>query len=183
LEYDSAAYRAARRSLREFGVGFWRDSYESVRYCGSLLPALADRVGTNEWTDRAFIRLLDEGWSTDCGGTLEGVRFGNYVFVPVIRRGEAFLKAYPASPLWPSVALRVALAHETAWSVTSTLPWANEFDYRDDPEVDRQRAVELYKAIRPRARGVQLAAAIDRKIRMMEAGTDTKCRVYWREGH
>lgn len=182
-ENESESYRKVRDSLREHGVRIHRDSYEAIRYCASLLPPLADRVGANEWTDRAYVRLLDEGWSSDCGGNLEGTFFSNMLFIPVMRRGEVFLEAHGRSPLWPAVALRVALAHETAWSYGAFTRHAAYLGYEGDPQVDRRRAIELYKAIKPQATDPRLADALSRRIQLLEQGTDTGCRVYFPQGH
>lgn len=166
-------------SWSSFGFHSSSDGNADV-YCGSILEDLASRAGRNEWADLAYLLLLDQGWVTDCSGDFEGADFGNDLFAPVIKRGEAFLKARPRADLWPSIALRVALAHETVWSLAKSPD-----PFRDWTRVGAQhqrRALELYRKLIPQTKDVGFRRALERRVRNLEQGRDTKCRVYYLEG-
>jgi hypothetical protein len=166
-------------------LGFRSVPYDgsAYTYCGSILPALAARAGEGDpWADEAFLVLLDLGWCSDCSESYEGAVFDNEIYRPVIKRGEAFLSAHPRSPAWSSVALRVALAHETAWCLGAEAPPDDFPDYRTPAPRHRARALELYRLLLPRTRDSRLARAIRNKIRLLEQRRDTKCQVYYLTG-
>lgn len=150
-------------------------------YCGTVLPSLAAGVGRNEWADRAFLLLLDQGWVTDCSGNCE---YGCDLVAAVLEHGQAYLDANdPAKPLWPSVALRVALAHETAWSLSGAGAVYDSEAKVEIPAVPkdaehRRRALELYHDLVNRTLDTRLKNAITRRIEKLEREVDTKCSVY-----
>jgi DNA-binding beta-propeller fold protein YncE len=178
---DSQVPREMRESLKAFGVRFSEGFEGEIRYYGSLLPALASRVGENPWTNCAYVLLLDQGWETDGGGRYEGAEFANEVFQPVLKHGEEYLRTSRRSSLWSSVALRVALAHETAWSLGFATYYGDFPDYKTGAGAHRTRALELYRDLRQSIRDPRFAKAVDRKIQMLDRGRDTKCRVYYLE--
>ncbi len=162
-------------SVREYGDAF--------AYCGSVLKRLALRAGGEDpWADRALLVLLELGWSTDCTDTYEGAVFSNEIFVPVVKHGEEFLRAHPGARIWASVALRTALAHETAWSLGMEAPPDDFPDYRKGMKEHRQRALELYRKLLPRTHDPRMERAVRRKIRALERNQDTKCQVYYITG-
>ena len=181
--YDSSTVARLLPPLARFGVRLGREPESgSILYCGSLLPSLASRVGANPWANRAFLLLLDQGWDTTCSDQYEGATFANEVYPSVLKHGERFLQQHPHSVLWPAVALRVALAHETAWSLSFTSD-ADDFpDYRSGATGHLERALELYRALVLRVRDPRFARALQSKIRLLEKGVDTQCRVYYLEG-
>ena len=182
----SGSLVARRHALAEgwnaYGFTLARVEGEVWVYCGSALPALAARVGTNAWADRAFLILLDQGWLVDCGTDFEGAEFGNDRFAPVLRHGEKFLRENPRSTLWASVALRVAMAHETVWSLSQV---SFQRDFRDSLDVKgpvhRCRAAELYRAVAKRSGKPSLREAVERRAIRLERGEDTKCLMYYDE--
>jgi hypothetical protein len=165
-------------------LGFRAHGDESVywSYCGSILDSLAARVGQDEWCDRAFLSLLDQGWITNCSGSFEGAEFGNDLFAPVLSRGEAFLSKHPGTDVWPSVALRVALAHETLWSLSHRDDQGGYPDWKTEAPRHRRRALELYRDLMDRTRDAGFQRAIRNRIRSLEQDVDTKCTVYYLEG-
>jgi DNA-binding beta-propeller fold protein YncE len=181
--YDASTVARLHHSLVRFGVRLGREPESgSILYCGSLLPSLASRVGANPWANRAFLLLLDQGWDTTCSDQYEGATFANEVYPPVLKHGEQFLQKNPNSSIWPAVALRVALAHETAWSLSFTSD-ANDFpDYRIGASEHLERALELNRALVLRVLDPSFARALRSRIRLLEKGVDTHCRVYYLEG-
>lgn len=151
-------------------------------YCGSVLPGLAERVGENRWTDRAFLILLDQGWVTDCSDDFGEGTFGNDLFVPVLAHGEAYLRDHGYGRVWPSVALRVALAHETVWSLSKDSYMNDYYDFRPRAPEHRKRALELYRKLVGMTSDPRMQRAIQKKIGALERDEDTNCRVYYLEG-
>ncbi len=151
-------------------------------YYGSILDSLVTRVGRDEWADRAFLILLDQGWVSDGSGDYEDAEFGNDIFAPVLKRGEAFLATHPDAALWPSVALRVALAHETLWSLSHHSTPGDYPDWTVGAQDHRKRALQLYRELTHRTRDARLQQALERKVRSLERGEDTNCRAYYIEG-
>ena len=149
--------------------------YGGLGYCGSLLRSPAARAGTNRWTDWAFARMQFLGWDTDgsCGtGDL---------FRQVIRRGNAFLKLYPNSPAASEVALSIAQAHETAWSM-SLAPTDDEFvnaaRYRGEAPEHRRLAIEGYRRWLPTIQRPELRWRMRVRLRRIELNFDTGSRVF-----
>jgi hypothetical protein len=170
-------------ALARFGVRLGRAPESgSILYCGSLLPALASRAGANPWANRAFILLLDQGWDTTCSDQYEGALFANEVYVPVLKYGEQFLRKNPNSSIWPAVGLRVALAHETAWSLSFTSGPDDFPDYRIGASEHLARALELNRVLVSRVQDPRFAKALRSRIRLLEKGVDTRCRVYYLVG-
>jgi hypothetical protein len=151
-------------------------------YCGSVLRGLAERVGENRWTDRAFLILLDQGWVTDCSGDFGDDTFGNDLFMPVLAHGDAYLRDHAGGEIWPSVALRVALAHETVWSLSKDRFMNDYYDLRPRAPAHRQRALELYRKLVGMTRDPRMQRGIEKKVRALERDEDTNCRVYYIEG-
>ena len=148
-------------------------------YCGSILPTIASRAGKDEWADRALLLLLDQGWITDCSGEYEGTNSENELFVPVIAHGEDFLAAHLGSSVWGAVALRVAMAHETAWAVAK-----GKGGEVADPTVapkHRDRALLLYRELAKGAADPAMRLALQTRARALDAG-GAECRVYYVDG-
>jgi hypothetical protein len=176
-ELDPAWAKLGFRSYGEPTSAYWE-------YCGSILPTIASGAGKDEWADRALLVLLDQGWVTDCSGTFEGTDSEKELFVPVIAHGEEFLSQHLGAPVWGAVALRVAMAHETAWSLE------HGSDHRetagaggDSRDVSangkhRERAMLLYRELAAGAKDPQLRVALQSRARALETGRDTGCRVY-----
>ena len=189
LRSRGASQEAASRG-RGLGEAWARLGFHSYsaqgsswEYCGSILDSLAARVGRNEWADLAFLLLLDSGWVSGCGGDFEGAEFGNDLFAPVLARGEAFLAAHLDAPVRNSVALRVALAHETVWSLSKRIGVDDFYaDLKATAPGHRRRALELYRDLAGHTRDAEFRRAIRSRIRSLETGADTKCTVYYLEG-
>jgi hypothetical protein len=156
-------------------------------YCGSILPTIASGAGKDEWADRALLMLLDQGWVTDCSGVYEGTESGNDLYVPVIAHGEDFLAQHLGSSVWGAVALRVAMAHETAWSLAKEPGRDSKAPGRDDKDPSatpnhRDRALLLYRELAKGASDPRMRVALQARARALEAGRDTECKVYYVAG-
>jgi hypothetical protein len=179
---DSARVRALERGLAFVGAtwhpGVDRES-EDYFYCGSVLRSLTSAPDADEWTAEAFLELLDQGWLTDCAGDFgaEDSAFASELYAPVIRHGEAFLRAHRGTPLARAVQLRVALAHETAWSVqvfAPLEPWTGP-----GAEAHRRAALRGYERLLRDARDPALRAELRKRAGSLRARRDTGCRTYW----
>jgi len=168
-ELDPAWVKLGFRSYGEPTSAYWE-------YCGSILPTIASRAGKDEWADRALLMLLDQGWITDCSSTYEETNSEAELFVPVIAHGEEFLAQHLGTPVWGAVALRVAMAHETAWSLAKD---------GGDPSGNgkhRERAMLLYRELAAGEKDPRLRAALQSRARALETGRAMGCRVYYVEG-
>lgn len=157
----------------------------------SLIYRLAARAGENRWTDAAFLELMDLGWGClYCDGESD-VCEGMDTSAPVIEHGEEFLSAHSRSPIGSEVAWRVAMAHETAWTlwvcrrgipptpeqVAQKPHVRSEFDMTGPK--NRDRAIELYTMlIRQDPTSVRSRAA-SRRIPRMRLDVATDYRRYW----
>jgi hypothetical protein len=112
---------------------------------GFLADSLASRVGTNPWTDFAFLERMEEGWSPQCENCGYDSIVGTDQFRPVIARGMAYLKTHPTSSISPEVRLMVAEAHETAWSNATHGNEYFERRYGSEASAHRLRAIEMYE--------------------------------------
>lgn len=168
-------------SLGDFGVRAERgyDGYADV-YCGTLLEPLAERPNSTPWASRAFLTLLDQGWVGACRDSFGENAYGNDQFMAVIEHGERFLMAYPESPIRQAVALRVALAHETAWSIHK---WDDTYFSHEswNADAERRRAIELYDEVARKTNGRELRTAIEERLGKLRRDEDTGCRVYYLE--
>jgi hypothetical protein len=159
-------------------------------YCGSILPTIAASAGKDEWADRALLLLLDQGWVTDCSGVFEGTESDKELYVPVIAHGEDFLAQHLGSSVWGAVALRVAMAHETAWSLAKAGredKAAGREEGRDDKDPSatskhRDRALLLYRELAKSATDPRMRVGLQARARALEANRDTGCRVYYVAG-
>jgi hypothetical protein len=183
LSQESDSIAGPAHALARFGVRLGRaPETGSILYCGSLLTDIASRVGANQWANRAFVLLLDQGWNTTCKDEYEGALFANEVYPAVLKYGEQFLEKNPDSSIWPAVALRVALAHETAWSLSFTSGPDDFPDYRIGAGEHLARALEFNRVLVSRVQDPRFAEALRSRIRLLEKGVDTHCRVYYLSG-
>ena len=162
-------------SLRDLGARF-----EGPYYCGTLLEPLAERPDSTPWASRAFVVLLEQGWLGACRFDFGEHAFGSDLFIAVIEHGERFLAAHPRSPIRDAVALRVALAHETSWSIDK---WDSEYFFHEswDAGAERQRAIALYEGLVQETPDGALRKAIEDRLQMLRRNKDTGCRVYYLE--
>jgi hypothetical protein len=151
-------------------------------YCGSILPTIASRAGKDEWADRALLLLLDQGWITDCSGEYGDTDSSNDLYTAVISHGEEYLAAHLGSTVWGAVALRVGMAHETAWSLGKDVSGgAHGGDSSARPK-HRERALLLYRELAKGAADPQFRLALQTRARALDAGVDTGCKVYYVTG-
>jgi hypothetical protein len=179
-ELDPAWAKLGFRSYGEPTSAYWE-------YCGSILPTIASGAGKDEWADRALLVLLDQGWVTDCDNTYEGTDSERELFVPVIAHGEEFLSEHLGASVWGAVALRVAMAHETAWSLEHGGEHKGVKAGGDSKDVSgngkhRERAMLLYRELASGAKDPRLRMALQSRARALETGRDTGCRVYYVQG-
>jgi hypothetical protein len=177
---DSSQVRGFERRLAFLGAR-WHSvptfDVGDLCYCGSVLVGLARAPDADIWAAQAFLELLDQGWLSDCGDDYGGGGFGNELYLPVIRHGEEYLRTSGRSRLARAVALRVALAHETAWSVQAADTaecWTGP-----GPEEHRRAALRGYERLFHAASEPTFRAALRERIGRLRAARDTGCRVYW----
>jgi hypothetical protein len=122
------------------------------------------------------------GWETvcDCGWSSFP---GPNQWRPVIERGEAFLKSHPSSTVRHAVALTVAQAHETAWSLAmgrcihNDIGW-NWVDYVLEAPQHREQAIALYEQLLRDAPGPGLSA-VKRRLPRLKLNVDSNYHRYW----
>jgi hypothetical protein len=122
------------------------------------------------------------GWdrTCDCRGDFPG----SNQFRPVIERGEAFLKDHPNSAVWNAVALTVAQAHETAWSlamgrcVTGDIGWDWKNYVLEAPR-HRERAIELYEKLLRQPPAIPALRSANRRLQRLRLNVDTNYHRYW----
>lgn len=178
---DSAAVRPLRTALLPLGVAIVKTHDGGWCYDEALAESLAGRAGQNRWADLAFLELLDRGWESPCGLCGWDRPFGPDLFQPVIEHGEAYLRTHPGSEVASFVRLRVAEAHETAWSLSKTAPGNDSIDWRKyalGAAVHRAAALELYeRALRER---LELAnPQLTGRLRRLHLDVDTSFHKYW----
>jgi hypothetical protein len=170
------------KSMRDLGIRLEPGYDPEFCYRGSLLDSLVVRAGTNRWTDQALLRFQEMGWdrTCDCRGDFPG----SNQFRPVIERGEAFLKDHPNSAVWNAVALTVAQAHETAWSlamgrcVTGDIGWDWKNYVLEAPR-HRERAIELYEKLLRQPPAIPALRSANRRLQRLRLNVDTNYHRYW----
>jgi len=182
FDYTSLADTLVRReleSMRPLGVRWEPSHYVDFCYQGSLLDSLVVRAGRNRWTDLAFLSFQEMGWETACD-----CASGSDQFRPVIERGEAFLKNHPNSTVRHAVALTVAQAHETAWSlamgrcVAGDIGW-NWTDYVLEAPDHREQAIALYEQLLREAPGIPALRSVKQRLPRLKLDVDTNYHHYW----
>jgi hypothetical protein len=178
---DSAAIRPVRDALKEFGIRLERTHDGAWCYDGALAESLATRAGQNHWTDLAFVELMDRGWESPCGLCGWDKPFGADQFKPVIEYGDAYLRAHPNGEITDQVTLRVAEAHETAWSLSKAASddeYIEASKYRLAASKHRERALQLYAKVSER-RPDLVDDDLRRRLRRMRLDIDTGFHRYW----
>ncbi len=108
------------------------------------------------WGEKAFLLLLDSGWSTK-GACADG----SDLFRSVIREGEKFLEQKPKSALRPYVLHEVGVAYATWWSLS--LPdkdietYLEAKDYEQGAEEARLKAIDYFEQVERAAPKSELA--------------------------
>ena len=115
-EQGDTLLKQGLQRLAPLGLRLEPSHYADFCYTGSLLDSLALRAGENRWTDEAFLYFQQAGWEEKCDCGWSDFP-GAEQFRPVIERGNAFLREHPESAVRNAVALTIAQAHETAWSL------------------------------------------------------------------
>jgi hypothetical protein len=178
---DSATVRPILAALGRYHVRLVRANEGEWCYDGALAESLAEHVGESRWADLAFVELLDRGWESPCALCGWDKPFGPDMFKPVIARGEEYLSAHPNSEIADAVALRVAEAHETAWSLSKVAPGDDYIDpnrYLLEATKHRERALALYDQLlegKPATWGPKVRA----RVRRMRLDIDTAFHKYW----
>jgi hypothetical protein len=140
----------------------------------SLLDSLVARASENRWTDEAFLVKQVRGWDT-CDDP----------FRLVIERGDAFLREHPDSRLRNEIAMTVAQAHETAWSLAMArcprpdCDWDWE-DYVLDAPPHREAAIALYERVLREHEGPETMAisGLKRRLPRLRLDVDTNFHRY-----
>jgi hypothetical protein len=149
----------------------------------SLAFEVAAHAGQNPWADIAFLEVLEKGFEAPCELCGWDSTYGADRFKPVIEQGEGFLRSHPRSPIANAVLLRVAEAHETAWSLSKVLATNSEeyIDpgrYASDAASHRARAIASYERLIAEA-----PTLADRSVRLrlarLRLDVDTDYHRYW----
>jgi len=182
-DQDSTRALALRKQVREFGATV--ETMPDVMWCyrSAGLDSLASRAGQDRWTDEAFLLRMSQGWEAPCSLCGEDTRFGPDEWKEVIRRGEDFLNVHPDSPIASKVTLRLAEAHETAWSLSKTGNVREEYidpaPYRLDAPAHRSEAMRLYERFLSAQPNDPQAPAIRRRLGRMRLDVDTAYHRFW----
>jgi hypothetical protein len=124
---------------------------------------------------------LDRGWESPCEPCGWNKSFGPDQFKPVIEHGEAFLRAHARARIADQVRLRVAEAHETAWSLFKTGQddeYIASNKYRLAAPEHRTQALQLYSRLienRPDLADEKLRA----RLRRIRLDVDSNFHKYW----
>jgi hypothetical protein len=181
-EGDSATVRPILAALGGFGVRIVRTEEEGDWcYDGALADSLAMHPGRSQWTDFAFLELMDRGWESHCALCGWNKPFGPDSFRPVIEHGEAYLAAHPDGPIAELVKLRVAEAHETAWSLSKAAPGDDYIDARKyilQAPRHREQALALYERFLA-GKPASVKPALRERMRRMRIDIDTNFHKYW----
>lgn len=144
---------------------------------GDLLLRLWREHPGTPFGQLAFVRLQSSGW--DPTGMCSG---GADAFRDVIREGEAFVEAYPGSPVAPTVLLTLALANETWWSLSQ----AGERDeyvapaaYAEGADQARRTAIVRYRELTASYPSPEARAYIRDHLALLELGLDTNQRAFY----
>jgi hypothetical protein len=147
-------------------------------YDHALLWTVWQEHPQTSWGEEAFLLLLRRGWDTEvfCRENPDDFR-------DVIREGERFLRARPASPLRRDVVVTLAWAYETWWSASRAQPGQG---YVDDPKsyaagADQARANAVARYQEALRLGVEPAIAADarRRLAKLQRGADTDQRIFY----
>ncbi len=178
---DTTVVRRIETSLGPIGLkGEWGHYDGTWHPSGSLLRDLVLGTGSDPWSDRAFLYFQETGWETNAFADSGGQ------FFIVIDRGERFLRDHPRSTEWVGIALTVASAHETAWSLAKASPEDEYVDptlYVPEAPAHRARAIQLYEEILRRwdARSPDSRTRNDVRHRLirLRLDVDTATRAYY----
>jgi len=129
--------------FKALGVVYWyyADDGDWVVQNPVDLVSLATEHLNSRWGREAFLMMTKLGWSS--GNCQEGP---DHQFREVIKRGEAFLTAYPKAETSNSIRFAVASAYATWWTLSIT-PQRAGFSpepYGPEAEQAREKAIELY---------------------------------------
>lgn len=141
----------------------------------SLVFQLAAAVGADQWTDAAFLELMNRGWGPPCfacDGPEEAG--GTDISRPVIEHGEAFIRRFPGSPIFKEIEWRVAMAHETAWALAKAGGVRSP-----ETETHRSAAVRLYQSLVQTEASSARGRAAKLRMQRMKLDVDTGFRRYW----
>src|SRR5258708_3440123 len=178
----TTAVRAILSALGDFGVRIVRTQQEGDWcYDGALADSLAKHPGRGQWADFAFLELMDRGWESHCALCGSDKPFGPDYFVPVIEHGEAYLSAHPSGRIAELVALRVAEAHETAWSLSKARPdddYITARKYVLQAPRHREQALALYERFLA-GKPASVKPALRERLRRMRLDIDTNFHKYW----
>jgi len=178
---DTAAVRLIVDTLKPFGVRVEQTHEGEWCYDGALAESVAMYAGRSRWADLAFIELMDRGWESPCAMCGTDKPFGPNLFQPVIERGNAYLAAHPDAAIAGLVTLRVAEAHETAWSlskVASDDEYIDPKKYQLDAPQHREQALLLYEKVIERSPGLA-DDDLRRRLRRIRLDIDTSFHKYW----
>lgn len=176
---DSLASQRRRR-LEEAGIRYtYNEPGMYWAYAHDLLRELWRTAPESRWGAHGFLLLQLRGWDTSSRCEAGAAAFG-----PVIERGEAFLRDRASTTWAPYVALTVAQAYETLWSLAlmaSDDPYRDYVDpgpLQDDAEQARRRSIELYRRVARDVGDPGIRAYALAKAEALDAGVDTTQRKF-----
>jgi len=180
---DSTLAHAFNQVLRRYGVKVVETNDGDWCYTGTLVDSLLEMPDDDAWTRNAFLIRMKDGWMEPCGLCGWGSPWGPDYFRPTIERGAAFLSAHPKSPIAPEVALILAEAHETAWSLSKASGENEEYIDRNryvlDGPAHRVEAIRGYEEhLRTNAHDPR-NERISRRLARLRIDVDTDFHRYW----
>jgi hypothetical protein len=159
------------------GLRFVRIPYDlAMVYAGDLGWRLWNEFPDSEWGELSFLRLLQSGWRRG------SCHDGPDLFRDVIEQGEAFLEARPRSRVRIPVALTLAQAYETWWSLSRARDGDNYVaagDYAKAADGARRLAIEHYRGVIEAVPNGPEAAYARRRLPRLELAVATHQRAFY----
>jgi len=173
-ESNKPAAQAIDIAIGPYGAHFTESHWGGWAYDEGILGTLASRRGENRWTDEAFLEAMDGACDASYGDG-DGWR-------KVLKDGEDYVRRFPSSSIVPEVMLHMAEAHETAWSLSKSLPVADYLDparYRLDAPRHREKALDLYGRYLKLRPGVAGLDSIRHRMNRLRLDVDTDFHKYF----
>jgi len=179
---DSAPPPAGTARRTEKIAGFtldyaWSPLGAAWVYEHNLLWQVLREYSNTEWGTEAFLLLETLGWDTGVG-----CEKGSDQFREVIARGEKFLADQPTGPHRIEVALDLAAAYETWWSLSrapATDDYATAENYRAGAESALEKAIGMYQEVLKLAPSGLEAAYARRHLPRLKLRIDTRQRRFY----
>jgi len=143
-----------QKHLARYSIALQNDELGAgLYYAHELLWRIWQEYPRTEWGERVFVLLLNRGWDTSatCEKAEDQTR-------EVIRQGEAFLQQHPKSAYRTAVALLVAEAYASWWSLSAPgeggmAEYVDPKMYEEGAEEAREKAIGYFEQVSQLAPG------------------------------